>query len=72
MDSSEGLLLDLQQKMAVNFTDEVFKKHVPARKLHQICEQLIKRWTKLKEDFNAILQRVQDQVDESFTVYHTQ
>jgi len=65
MDNSEGLLLDLQQKMAVNFTGEVFKKHVPARKLHQICEELIKRWTKLNEDFNAILHQVQDQVDKS-------
>ncbi|XP_065895085.1 uncharacterized protein [Dysidea avara] len=64
MDSSESLLLDLQQKMAVSLTEEVYKKHVPARKLHQICEQLIERWDQLKQDFNTILHQVQDQVDE--------
>ena len=62
MDSSESLLLDLQQKMAVSLTEEVYKKHVPARKLHQICEQLIERWDQLKQDFNTILHQVQDQV----------
>jgi len=62
MESSEGLLLDLQDKMAINFTGEVFKKHVPARKLHQTCEQLIQRWSKLEQDLNTLLKQVEDQV----------
>jgi len=59
LDNSESLLTDLQQKIGVSLTEDVFKKHAPARKLHQLCEQLVARWSKLKQSLNEILESIQ-------------
>ena len=59
MNGSENLLLELQQKVKVNLTEEVYKKHASARKLHQLFEQLVNRWNELKEKLNDMLESVQ-------------
>ena len=59
MENSKGLIKDLQDKMGVSLTEDVFKEHASARKLHQLCEQLIARWNTLKENLNEILEIIQ-------------
>ena len=59
MGNSEHLLSDLQQKVEVNLTEEVYKKHASARKLHQLCEQLVTRWNDLKQKLNDVLESIQ-------------
>jgi len=59
MNDRENLLIELQQKVKVNLTEEVYKKHASARKIHQLFEQLVNRWNELKEKLNDILESIQ-------------
>ena len=59
INNSESLLSDLQEKVEVNLTEEVYKKHASARKLHQIYEQLVTRWNDLKTNLNDMLESIQ-------------
>ena len=59
INNSENLLSDLQETVEVNLTEEVYKKHASARKLHQIYEQLVTHWNDLKTNLNDMLESIQ-------------
>ena len=59
MGNNEKLLSELQEKAEVNLTEEVYKKHASARKLHQLYEQLVTRWNELKNNLNEMLESIQ-------------
>ena len=59
MEKNKSLLQHLQQKVGVNLTENLLKKHPSARELHQHCEQLVARWNKLQENLNDTLENVQ-------------
>ena len=59
MDNNEKMLSELQEKAEASLTEEVYKKHASARKLHQHCEQLVTRWKDLKNHLNEGLESIQ-------------
>ena len=59
MGNNEKLLSELQEKVEANLTEEIYKKHASARKLHQLYEQLVTRWKELKNNLNEMLESIQ-------------
>ena len=69
MGNNEKLLSELQEKAEVNLTEEVYKKHASARKLHQLYEQLVTRWNELKNNLSEMLESIQLKVQTCSYMY---